>query len=64
MNIRLAAILKLFLHTDGQTNFNRSCEGSKRAQTGGLIVVCELSKSVKDSVVDYYIFGGGRNTKV
>jgi hypothetical protein len=57
MNIRLAAILRLFLHMDGQTNFNSSSEGSKSAQTRGLIVDCDLSKSGKDSVVDYYIFG-------
>jgi hypothetical protein len=59
MNIRLAAVLKLFLHTDRQTYFNRSYEGCKRAQTRGLIVDCELYKSVKDSVVDFYIWGGG-----
>jgi hypothetical protein len=57
VNIRHAAVLKFFLHTDGQTNFNRSSEVCKRAQTRGLIVDCEFSKSVKDGVVDYYMFG-------
>ena len=38
VNIRLAVVLKLlFLRTDGQTIFNRSSEGCKRAQTRGLI---------------------------